>query len=847
MSMFKIEELMAKQSNIRNISVIAHVDHGKSTLTDTLVVKAKICAESASGGRYMDTREDEQLRGITIKSTAISMHFNIDQKALDLYAKEKHEGTGFLINLIDSPGHVDFSSEVTAALRATDGALVIIDCVDGFCVQTATVLRQALSERIKPTLVLNKLDRELLELHQDKVELMNTLKRRIEEFNVKIETMKIGYEKDGFEVSSLLPERNEVSFCSGLQGWGFTLKKFAKFYLKQLKCDTKENGESVACKILWSEKVFFSSDDPFDENGKFMPSGPENRKAFVVFVLNPIYTVRDLCENGDIEGVKEYLKKYDISFDNIKLEGSGKTLFRDVMRKWLPAADTLLEQIVLNLPSPKVSQTYRASHLYEGPADDACATAIKNASSDPEGPLMMYVSKMVPSNDSRFIAFGRVFSGTIKQGMKVRIQGPDYVPGGKEDLYIKQIQKVVVMMGRQMKDVESCPAGNIIGLMGIDGELKKTGTITNREEAHNIKNMKFSVSPVVKYAIKPKDPNDLSKLKAGLIKLSKSDPLAVVSMNENGEMTIAGAGELHLEICLKDLEDDYARVKIIVDEPSVNYLEGITDSVTDIKMAKSANKHNKIFMTCEQLSEELIENIDNGKLVHKDPKERAAKFREIVNINEDWVKKIMFYGPDDKGCNIVVDGTKGIAYLAEIKEYLRQGFRDVTSKGPLIGENLRGVRFDMNDVTLHSDAIHRTGIQISAPMTSVCKGLILAAEPTLYEPIFFAEINVLSEQMSGVTSTINQRRGTTESFVDEGGSRTIVTGYIPVKESFGFNAALLKATRGQASCILTFSHYAQLPGSIAQPNSILAQTVAAVRKKRHMPELRSADCYFDKA
>ncbi|KAG0440632.1 Elongation factor 2 [Dictyocoela muelleri] len=845
LSIQKMQKMMCNQTNIRNISVIAHVDHGKSTLTDTLVAKAKIVSLDSGSGRYMDTREDEQERGITIKSTAISMHFGIDEEVLKRHIDQPYEGNEFLINLIDSPGHVDFSSEVTAALRVTDGALVIVDCIDGICVQTETVLRQAVDEKIRPTLVLNKLDRALLELNESPVELAAVLRRRVEDFNVKLQIIAMGNEDSDFKIESLEPEKNQISFCSGLQGWGFALKDMAKFYLKRFNLEKDPKGIQKLSKMLWDSNLYFTGEHPFDPKGTFRKSGKPEQMPFVVFVLNPIYKVRDFCNDGDIDGVKKFLSEnYNVNFQGIDLKGNGKNLFKIVMRTWLPAADTLLEQIVLMLPSPLISQKYRASHLYTGPSDDKCCEAIRKCSKSEDDPVIMYVSKMVPYTDNRFIAFGRVFAGVLKPGMKVRIQGPDYEPGSKNDLYLKNIQRTVLMMGRTVKDIESCPAGNIIGLIGIDNELKKTGTITNEESAHNIKSMKFSVAPVVKYAIKPKNPADLPKLKAGLEKLSKSDPLTVVDFTSNNELTIAGAGELHLEISLNDLKN-YAGVDFDKGEPQVTYLEGISGTVDTAKMSKSSNKHNKIYMRVKPMSEEMIENINNGKLVAKDPKERAAKFREVMGIRDDWVKKIMFYGPDDNGPNIVVDGTKGISYLNEVKEYMQEGFRSVTMQGPLIGEKLRGVHFELTFMVLHSDAIHRTGMQISAPMTDVCKGLILAANPILYEPIFRVEILVNSEYISGVTSTLSGRRGITEEFRDAG-TQTIIIGYMPVMESFGFNAELQQSTKGQASAVLSFSHYSILPGDFEDEKTLLGKTVKAIRKKKGLGDLKKADTYFSR-
>merc|ERR1712231_19057 len=144
--------------------------------------------------------------------------------------------------------------------------------------------------------------------------------------------------------------------------------------------------------------------------------------------------------------------------------------------------------IAIHLPSPLTAQAYRCEMLYEGPQDDELA--------------MAFISKMVPTSDKgRFYAFGRVFAGKIATGQKVRIYGPNYVPGSKTDLFNKQIQRTILMMGRYIEAIDDVPCGNLVGLVGVDQYLVKTGAITTFEGAHNMKQMKFSVSPVVRVAV----------------------------------------------------------------------------------------------------------------------------------------------------------------------------------------------------------------------------------------------------------------------------------------------------------------------------------------------------------
>eukprot|EP01053_Blabericola_migrator_P003190 Blabericola_migrator_1__3189@NODE_1936_length_3537_cov_79_108934_g1237_i0_p1_GENE_NODE_1936_length_3537_cov_79_108934_g1237_i0NODE_1936_length_3537_cov_79_108934_g1237_i0_p1_ORF_typecomplete_len881_score73_51GTP_EFTU/PF00009_27/4_6e47GTP_EFTU/PF00009_27/3_3e03EFG_IV/PF03764_18/8_5e02EFG_IV/PF03764_18/3_1e17EFG_C/PF00679_24/1_1e15EFG_II/PF14492_6/3_6e15EFG_II/PF14492_6/3e03GTP_EFTU_D2/PF03144_25/2_5e12MMR_HSR1/PF01926_23/0_0007RsgA_GTPase/PF03193_16/1_5RsgA_GTPase/PF03193_16/13RF3_C/PF16658_5/0_0 len=839
----KMEAMMHNKKNIRNISVIAHVDHGKSTLIDTLVVKAKIAVEDRATDRYIDNRKDEGERGITIRSTAVSLNYGADEITLKRHMEQDYDGKEFLINLIDSPGHPDFISEVDAALRVTDGALVVVDCVDGIRLQTEVVLRQAVGERIRPVLVLNKLDRLLLELSSPIEETAVMLRQKVEGFNGKLEEI-VSIDPDQRFSPRMDPTRSDVSFCSGLQGWGFTLRHFARFYLKRLNMDKREDGEAQICRLLWAVHVHFSSDDPWDTEGKLVKEPNPSRTFFIVFVLRPIYRVMDMCLKGDVKGIRSYLSRYEVDFGDVELKGEGKPLFEVVMRTWLPAADTLFEQIVLRLPSPVTSQAYRADLLYTGERD-ICLTSIEECDSSEKAPLMMFVSKMIPFMDNRFIAFGRVFSGTVRAGMEVRIQGPEYVPGTRSDMQIRPIQRVVVMMGRTFKEVTNCPAGNIIGLIGIDQALKKIGTITTHEKAHNIRSMKFNVLPVVKYAVRPRNLIDLAKLKDGLLMLGKSDPLCVVNCMDNGQLTVAGVGELHLEICLNDLRNEYAGVDIVIDEPMVSYVESVTKTIETPKMARSANGHNTISMTVEPLTEEITRNIENEKLVCQDPTERVQRFNNVLGIREEWVRKIMFYGPLDKGPNIMVDETKGVAHLDEIKEHLRAAFQHLTQSGPLIGEPLRGVRFNLTDCVLHTDATHRTLSQILSPTAQVCSDLMLYAKPILYEPVFRIEVGVSNDHIGTVSAALCCKRGTVTSTSPSGDMRSMIAGTLPVRESFGFNRYLTEETRGKATSTLSFSHYDRVPGSMSSPGSILYETVMAIREKRKMPPLKEADYYFD--
>jgi elongation factor 2 len=820
----ELRAIMDKKENIRNMSVIAHVDHGKSTLTDSLVAAAGIIAQETAGDvRLTDTRADEAERGITIKSTGISLYYQMEDEALNGFTGVR-DGNDYLINLIDSPGHVDFSSEVTAALRITDGALVVVDCIEGVCVQTETVLRQALGERIRPVLTVNKMDRCFLELQLDGEEAYQTFRRVIENINVVMAT----YQDELLGEVLVYAEKGTVAFSAGLHGWAFTLTNFAKMYADKFKVDFKKLMER-----LWGENFF----DPATKKWTSKNTGsPTCQRGFVQFCYNPIKQIIAAAMNDEKDKLFPMLDKLGCVLPNDAKELTGKPLMKRCMQAWLPAQNALLEMMVWHLPSPAKAQRYRVENLYEGPLDDQYAAAIRNC--DPDGPLMLYVSKMIPASDKgRFFAFGRVFSGRASTGSKVRIMGPNYVPGTKKDLYVKSIQRTVIWMGRKQESVEDVPCGNTVAMVGLDQFITKNATLTGEKDvdAHPIKAMKFSVSPVVRVAVQCKVASDLPKLVEGLKRLSKSDPMVMCSIEESGEHIVAGAGELHLEICLKDLQDDFmGGAEIIISDPVVSFRETVIDRSTRTVMSKSPNKHNRLYFEARPLEEGLPEAIDEGRIGPRDdPKARVATLSKEFGWDKEIARKIWCFGPDTTGPNMVVDMCKGVQYLNEIKEHVVAGMQWASKEGPLAEENLRGVCFEINDVVLHTDAIHRGGGQLIPTTRRVLYAAALLAKPRLLEPVYLVEIQAPEGALGGIYGTLNQKRGQVFEEVQRPGTPLYnIKAYLPVIESFGFSAQLRAATSGQAFPQCVFDHWDPLSSDPLEAGSQSHTIVADIRKRK---------------
>lgn len=541
--------------------------------------------------------------------------------------------------------------------------------------------------------------------------------------------------------------------------------------------------------------------------------------------------------NKETETFTKMLDIFGVKLTEKDLQKPEKELYKYALKKALPIADSLLYGIVHHLPSPKKAQAYRYTTLYDGPHDDESANAIKAC--DPDAPLMIYISKMIPMDDGgRFYAFGRIFSGTVSAGQKVRILGSNYKFGGHEDLFEnKTIQRVAKMVGGRAETCESVQCGNTVALVGVDQFVHKTCTITTSQTAHPIKTMKFAVSPVVRVSVSPKNAADLPKLVEGLRKLSKSDPCVLTQITDEGEHIVAGVGELHVEICLNDLRA-FMKSEIKVSEPVVPLRETILAKSSQVCLAKSPNKHNRLFVTAEPLDQELVERMELKEVNSRmDVNNRSKILVEDYNWDPNESKKIWCFGPEgDEETNVVVDTTKAVQYLNEIKDNVTSGFHWAAQKGVLCDEPVRGVRFNLVDVTLHADAIHRGGGQIIPTARRVLYAAMLSAQPAIMEPVYLVEIQTPDSHSGTIYGCLSQKRGRVISEDKSVGNLSIIKGYLPVVESFGFNSFLREATSGQAFPQMVFDHWEIINGDPLDPTTKVGQMVRAVRKRKGLKE-----------
>lgn len=616
--------------NIRNMCILAHVDHGKTTLADHLIAATGgglLHPKLAGKLRFMDFLDEEQRRAITMKSSSISLHYK-----------------DYSVNLIDSPGHMDFCSEVSTAARLSDGGLVLVDAVEGVHIQTHAVLRQAWIEKLTPCLVLNKIDRLICELKMSPMEAYNRLVKIVHEVNgimsayksekylSDVDSIRAGPSGEGEdenlefieddEEDTFQPQKGNVAFACALDGWGFTIHEFAEFYA------TKLGASSAALqKALWGPRYFHPKTKMITVK-KFVDAGSRERPMFVQFVLEPLWQVYQSALEPD--GNKGLLEKVIKSFNlNVPprelLNKDPKAVLQSVMSRWLPLSDAILSMVVNCMPDPIAAQSFRISRLIpkrevllDGVDSSALAEAdlvrmsIEVCDSSPEAPCVAFVSKMfavsskllpqrglngeILSNfsdengnsesDECFLAFARIFSGVLCSGQRVFVLSALYDPlkgeSMQKHIQVAELHSLYLMMGQGLKPVPSAKAGNVVAIRGLGQHILKSATLSSTKNCWPFSSMAFQVAPTLRVAIEPSDPADTGALMKGLKLLNRADPFVEVTVSSRGEHVLAAAGEVHLERCIKDLKERFAKVSLEVSPPLVSYRETIEGEASNM-------------------------------------------------------------------------------------------------------------------------------------------------------------------------------------------------------------------------------------------------------------------------
>ncbi|EAT47893.1 AAEL001019-PA [Aedes aegypti] len=781
----QLVELQSQPERIRNICILAHVDHGKTTLADSLIASNGIISQRLAGKlRYMDSRPDEQERQITMKSSSIALYYE-----------------GHLVNLIDSPGHVDFSSEVSTAVRLCDGAIVVVDVVEGVCPQTRICLKQAYSENLRTVLLLNKVDRLVLEKKMDPVEAYKHLRQVLEQVNAVVgnifasdvlakEELSSDHQLSALEDTDdsriyYTPANGNVLFGSALDGWGFTLKAFAKLYQEKLGVPLAELEEA-----MWGD-FFYSPKKKSIEKGALEKG---RKPLFVQLVLDNLWNVYDLVENRDVDKLKAISEKLGIAQTVRDLKHADIRIpIRNLLSQWLPMEKSLLELVVNNVPNPRMIPETKAEkllcsrmedfHSFPEQTQKLSKDILKcDASSET---LIVFISKMFPvdkkslpqnvvesfsrmtlmedseeaeSCDEAFLAFARVYSGTLKRGDKVYVIGPKHDPRNllsdgfdlSASPHITQVQvdHLFMLMGRQLEVIESVPAGSIAGIAGLQNHVLKTATLSNTPFCPPFVDLPAIATPILRVAVEPKDIQNMPKLVRGLKLLNQADACVEVRIQESGEHVLLTLGEVHLERCIKDLEEAYAKIKLNVSKPIVPFKETIVKFVPtseenpEEELAKererdktvtifTPNKQSFIKLLAIPLPEEAVELLERSNPILKalaksqeakeishylkesleDLKAKLSKLfveSETEELNASTVDKIWSFGPKKCGTNVLLNYSSfnhpsvwdlrqvpndSVDIRHSLESSFVNGFQLASLAGPLADEPMQGVCF----------------------------------------------------------------------------------------------------------------------------------------------------------
>ncbi|KAF8333143.1 P-loop containing nucleoside triphosphate hydrolase protein [Cantharellus anzutake] len=778
----------------RNVAVVGHLHHGKTALMDMLVFET----------HRMDWDSDKQLRYTDIHPLSIDRGISLKSCPMSFVLKSSKEKS-HLFNFIDTPGHVTFVDEVASAIRLVDGIVLVVDVVEGAMANTESIVRHAVAQGVAITLVVNKIDRLILELRIPPSDAYYKIKATIEEVNSIIGAISPDPEL------RLSPERGNVAFASSDMGYCFTLRSFADMYAQTYgSVDTKEFALR-----LWGD-IYFDSD-----TRKFtrQQSDLEDKRSFVQFILEPLYKLYTQTLSEDSRSLAATLGELGIELKPIMYKMDVRPLLKAVLDQFFGRSVGLVDMLLEWIPNAEEATRTKVERTYTGSLTSDVSESM--LACDPSGPTVVHVTKLYHTSDAQdFRAFGRVISGTVKKGMSVKVLGEGYSPEDEEDMVKVEVEDIWIAEARYNIQVPEVPAGNLVLLGGISASITKTATIVSTDipEPYIFRPISHITQSVLKIAVEPIAPSELPKMLSGLRSVNKSYPLLSTKVEESGEHVILGTGELYLDSVMHDLRRLFSEIEIKVSDPVTKFCETIVETSVLRCYAETPNKRNKITMIAEPLERGVAEDIESGKVTIRMPaKERAKYFEERFQWDILAARSIWAFGPDDNGPNVLLDDTLPAQVdkklLGTVKEHIKQGFQWGAREGPLCDEPIRNVKFRVLDASLAQEPIYRGGGQIVPTARRVCYSSFLMATPRLMEPVYYVEVQAPADCVSAVYTVLARRRGhVTQDIAKPGSPLYTVKALIPAMDANGFETDLRTATQGQAFCQQMFDHWAIVPG-----------------------------------
>jgi 116 kDa U5 small nuclear ribonucleoprotein component len=821
------EGMMHNPTLTRHVALIGSLHHGKTAFTDMLVHathEGRWDIKSEKSERFTDVRLDEQQRGLSIKSNPVSL------------VLPSTRDKSYLVNILDTPGHINFSDEVTAALRIADGAVVIVDACEGVMLNTERLIRHAIQEQLAITVVINKFDRLILELKLPPTDAFYKLRHILDEINDILEDC--GGMLGGDMPLRVSPELGNVVFASSDHDWSFSLRQFAQVY-------SEVHGSTfdidAFAKRLWGDWWFDNS------TRKFVRKAPDvsASRSFVQFILEPIWKVYSYVvgeEEPALRALLEnelgiFLRREDFGLDV-------KPLLRLVMGKFLGKFPSgFVDMLVQHVPAPNNPEYLRKKieHIYSGPLDTRMAKGMLECSA--RGPLMIHTTKLYhsESESGKFYAFGRVFSGTIKLGERVKVLGEAFDnETNDEDQRVEDVTGVYTFQSRYRIDHTVVPAGNWVLLEGVDASIFKTSTISTHlgvslEELFVFRSLRFNTNAVMKMSIEPLNPAELPKMVEGLRRCDKTYPLLKTKVEESGEHVLLGTGELYMDCVLYDLRKIFADIEIRVSDAVVSFCETVVETSSLKCFAETSNKKNKLTLIAEPLEPGLAEDIEQQK-ISLDWEDKKA-VRSWFQKNYDWdvmaTRNLWAFGPDRRGPNLLLNDTLPTEVdqqsLNAVKDSVVQGFDWASREGPLCEEPIRNVKFKILHAAVAGEQIARAPNYIIPASRRACYSAFLTATPRLMEPVYLVEIIAPADCSEAVYNVLARRRGRVSEAPKPRPGTPLYTikAFIPVIDSFGFETDLRTHTQGMAFCMSVFDHWAVVPGDPLDKSIVLRPLEAA--------------------